>query len=137
MLSTRTRDGSHPSSAATDEPPPTAYRVPCFPSFSFFFLLFFSFPIDEATASARYLQQKHKVPQRKIVADTWSLDTIGNAYFAAAMICEPMGYRKLLVGMALSSVYPGLFDLITELRRNRTPLEGSRRILFCFIVFFD
>jgi len=70
--------------------------------------VFSSFPIDEATASARYLQQKHKVHQRKIVADTWSLDTIGNAYFAAAMICEPMGYRKLLVGMAFSSVYPGL-----------------------------
>ena len=29
--------------------------------------------------------------------DTWSLDTIGNAYFTAAMITEPLGLNKLAV----------------------------------------
>eukprot|EP00040_Diaphanoeca_grandis_P028347 m.164022 g.164022 ORF g.164022 m.164022 type:complete len:263 (-) comp31317_c0_seq1:141-929(-) len=55
------------------------------------------FPIDEATASAKYLVEEHHISPQWIMSDTWSLDTIGNAFFAAAMICEPLQLRRLLI----------------------------------------
>eukprot|EP00039_Didymoeca_costata_P014210 m.227043 g.227043 ORF g.227043 m.227043 type:complete len:218 (+) comp15970_c0_seq2:88-741(+) len=54
-------------------------------------------PIDEASASAAYLHKKHSIPENQMLLDTWSLDTIGNAYFAAAMLCAPLSLKKLMV----------------------------------------
>jgi len=53
-------------------------------------------PIDEATASARYLVARG-VDAGCVLMDRWSLDTIGNAFFARVSICEPLGLGKLLV----------------------------------------
>jgi len=54
------------------------------------------FPVDESIASARYLVQ-NGVPEQQILADSWSLDTIGNAYFCKAMITYPLGIDSLLI----------------------------------------
>jgi uncharacterized SAM-binding protein YcdF (DUF218 family) len=54
------------------------------------------FPIHESVASARYLVAKG-IPPARILLDTWSLDTIGNAYFARLMHCEPRELTRLLV----------------------------------------
>lgn len=55
-----------------------------------------AFPIDEASASADYLIQRN-IPADKILVENWSLDTIGNAYFARQCILEPMQLRRLAV----------------------------------------
>jgi hypothetical protein len=55
-----------------------------------------SFPIDEASASAAYLIER-QVPAEKILIENWSLDTIGNAYFARQCILEPMEFYRLAV----------------------------------------
>ncbi len=54
------------------------------------------FPVDESASSARYLIEKGVAP-RRILLDTWSLDTIGNAFFTRAMIANPLQLRKLCV----------------------------------------
>ncbi|CAF0754595.1 unnamed protein product [Rotaria sordida] len=54
------------------------------------------FPIDEASASAAYLIE-HNIPSNKILIENWSLDTIGNAYFARQCILEPMELYRLAV----------------------------------------
>ena len=56
----------------------------------------FGFPIHESVASARYLIEQG-IPPARILLDTWSLDTIGNAYFARVMHCEPRELTRLLV----------------------------------------
>eukprot|EP00041_Stephanoeca_diplocostata_P021091 m.484593 g.484593 ORF g.484593 m.484593 type:complete len:191 (-) comp21731_c3_seq24:3380-3952(-) len=33
----------------------------------------------------------------RIIGDTWSLDTIGNAYFVVAMICDPLRLQNVIV----------------------------------------
>ena len=55
-----------------------------------------SFPIDEASASAAYLIER-KIPSDKILIENWSLDTIGNAYFARQCILEPMALHRLAI----------------------------------------
>jgi hypothetical protein len=55
-----------------------------------------SFPIDEASASAAYLIE-HNIPSNKILIENWSLDTIGNAYFARQCILEPMELYHLAI----------------------------------------
>lgn len=55
------------------------------------------FPVDESTASAQYLVSKHGIAAERIIKDTWSLDTIGNAIFCMAMVCAPLGLHRLLV----------------------------------------
>lgn len=55
-----------------------------------------SFPIDEASASAAYLIE-HNIPSEKILIENWSLDTIGNAYFARQCILEPMELTNLAI----------------------------------------
>jgi hypothetical protein len=55
-----------------------------------------SFPIDEASASAAYLIE-HNIPSDKILIENWSLDTIGNAYFARQCILEPMELHRLAI----------------------------------------
>lgn len=54
------------------------------------------FPIDEASASALYLLARG-IDASRILLDSWSLDTIGNAYFARLMICQPLGLSRLCV----------------------------------------
>ncbi|CAF0727278.1 unnamed protein product [Adineta steineri] len=54
------------------------------------------FPIDEASASANYLIERN-IPSDKILIENWSLDTIGNAYFARQCILEPMELYNLAV----------------------------------------
>lgn len=54
------------------------------------------FPVDEASASAAYLIE-HNIPSNKILIENWSLDTIGNAYFARQCILEPMELHRLAV----------------------------------------
>tara|TARA_B110001452_G_scaffold255071_1_gene247158 strand:- start:111 stop:1070 length:960 start_codon:yes stop_codon:yes gene_type:complete len=54
------------------------------------------FPIDEAQASTNYLVQRG-IDRTRIVQDTWSLDTIGNAAFARLMHAEPRRWKKMLV----------------------------------------
>jgi hypothetical protein len=54
-------------------------------------------PIDEATSSAAYLIRKGVQDPSRILVETWSLDTIGNAYFARMMLAEPLDLRKVLV----------------------------------------
>lgn len=55
------------------------------------------FPISEADASAKYLLENGVEDPARILLDTWSLDTIGNAYFARLMMCDPMGMRRLCI----------------------------------------
>jgi hypothetical protein len=54
------------------------------------------FPIDEAKASADYLVA-HGIEPKRVLQDTWSLDTIGNAAFARLMHAEPRGWQRLMV----------------------------------------
>mmetsp|Transcript_13287 Transcript_13287/g.35725 ORF Transcript_13287/g.35725 Transcript_13287/m.35725 type:complete len:244 (-) Transcript_13287:167-898(-) len=54
------------------------------------------FPLDESTASARYLIDRG-VEHKRIMCDGWSLDTIGNAYFCRFMMTDPLGIRSIHV----------------------------------------
>lgn len=55
------------------------------------------FPILESAASAKYLVENGLENRSRVLLDGWSLDTIGNAFFACRMMCEPIGLRKCLV----------------------------------------
>jgi len=55
-----------------------------------------AFPVDEATASEKYLLERGVAPER-IIKDTWSLDTIGNAAFARLMHAEPRQWQRMAV----------------------------------------
>src|SRR5580658_4023913 len=71
-----------PSSAATPHrPPPLNAR---------------GYPIYEALAAAHYLRGRG-VPERRILTETFSYDTIGNAFFTRLVHAEPRGLRKLHV----------------------------------------
>jgi hypothetical protein len=50
----------------------------------------------ESVASADYLMTRG-IPRERIFVDKWSHDTIGNAYFARCMHCEPRSLHRLLV----------------------------------------
>ncbi len=54
------------------------------------------YPVDESVASARYLME-HGVSSSRIILDTWSLDTIGNAYFARTSVIDPLSLRSMCV----------------------------------------
>lgn len=54
------------------------------------------FPIFESTAAARYLLEQGVSPDR-ILTETCSYDTIGNAYFAKTIHADPLGLKKLLI----------------------------------------
>jgi uncharacterized SAM-binding protein YcdF (DUF218 family) len=54
------------------------------------------FPVLESIAAAQALLARG-VPAGRIWAETASLDTIGNAYFARAIHTDPAGLRRLLV----------------------------------------
>lgn len=55
------------------------------------------FPILESAASARYLIEHGIDDPKRILLDGWSLDTIGNAFFARSMICEPMRLKRCCI----------------------------------------
>lgn len=52
--------------------------------------------IDECQIMANYMIERNVNPQ-KIMTDSWSMDTIGNAYAALMMHCLPRNLRKLLI----------------------------------------
>jgi uncharacterized SAM-binding protein YcdF (DUF218 family) len=54
------------------------------------------YPICEAWPAARYLRA-HGIPERRILAETFSYDTIGNAFFTRLVHAEPRGLRRLHV----------------------------------------
>ena len=54
------------------------------------------YTVDESTIMANYLI-KAGIPPEKIIKETWSLDTIGNAYAALVHHAIPRNMRKLLV----------------------------------------
>jgi hypothetical protein len=54
------------------------------------------FPIFESLAAARYLIKQGLDP-RKVLIETCSYDTIGNAYFARVIHIEPGNYRRLRI----------------------------------------
>jgi hypothetical protein len=54
------------------------------------------FPINECSAMARYLIERGCSPDR-IVMESCSSDTIGNAYFARVIHADPRGWRNLAV----------------------------------------
>lgn len=54
------------------------------------------FPVDEAAASARYLVERG-VDHSRILLESWSLDTIGNAAFARLMHADLRSWRRCLV----------------------------------------
>lgn len=55
------------------------------------------FPITEAAASAAHLLRNGISDPARVLQETWSLDTIGNAYFTRAMLAEPLNLRNLIV----------------------------------------
>ena len=54
------------------------------------------FPIDESTIMADYLM-KNGVSSDKILKESWSLDTIGNAYGTLMFHCLPLNLKNILV----------------------------------------
>ena len=54
------------------------------------------FPIFESVAAANYLQSKG-INSQKILIETSSYDTIGNAYFSRMIHVEPRKFKKLLI----------------------------------------
>jgi hypothetical protein len=53
-------------------------------------------PIDEANRMAQYLIAKG-INSEKIFLESWSMDTIGNAYGVLMMHCIPRNFKKILV----------------------------------------
>jgi uncharacterized SAM-binding protein YcdF (DUF218 family) len=53
-------------------------------------------PVYESTEAARYLM-RHGYPANRILIETSSWDTIGNAYFARVIHTDPAGFRTLLI----------------------------------------
>ena len=53
-------------------------------------------PIFESVAAVKYLRQ-NGIPANKILYETASYDTIGNAYFAKVIHIDPLNLAKLLV----------------------------------------
>ncbi len=54
------------------------------------------FPIFESHAAANYLLE-HGIPAGRILTETCSYDTIGNAYFGRVIHVDPGGLRRLLI----------------------------------------
>jgi hypothetical protein len=55
-----------------------------------------SFPIFESVAAAQYLIDAG-IPPGRILTETHSYDTIGNAFFSRLIHADPQGLRRLLV----------------------------------------
>lgn len=53
-------------------------------------------PVDEAYVSAEYMRERN-VPAQRLLQDTWSLDTIGNAVFLRLMHLDPRKLRRVAI----------------------------------------
>lgn len=56
----------------------------------------YGYPVDESSIMANYLIDRH-IPKSKIIKETWSFDTIGNAYAALTHHAIPKDLRKILI----------------------------------------
>lgn len=54
------------------------------------------FPVDESSIMANYLIDRG-IPKCKVIKESWSFDTIGNAYAALTLHAIPRNLRKLLI----------------------------------------
>jgi len=54
------------------------------------------FPVDESHAAAAWLLERG-ITKDRILIDSFSLDTIGNVWFALVCLCRPLGLRNLCV----------------------------------------
>mmetsp|Transcript_5499 Transcript_5499/g.13389 ORF Transcript_5499/g.13389 Transcript_5499/m.13389 type:complete len:161 (-) Transcript_5499:5-487(-) len=54
-------------------------------------------PIWESAASAAYMVKTHGIDSKAILMETTSYDTIGNAYFTRAQICDPMDFKRIWI----------------------------------------
>jgi hypothetical protein len=70
------------SRGTTHRPPPSDSR---------------GFPVDESSASAAYLLRNGVARPSRVLVDNWSVDTIGNAFYARQTLAEPLGLHKLIV----------------------------------------
>mmetsp|Transcript_10747 Transcript_10747/g.32609 ORF Transcript_10747/g.32609 Transcript_10747/m.32609 type:complete len:250 (-) Transcript_10747:162-911(-) len=55
------------------------------------------YAITEAAASVRYLAERRDVPPSSLREESFSWDTVGNAYFARALFMEPAGVTEAVV----------------------------------------
>lgn len=55
------------------------------------------FPVDESSAGAAYLLRNGVTDPGRVLIDNWSVDTIGNAYYARQMLAEPLKLTTLFV----------------------------------------
>lgn len=99
------------------------------------------FPIFESMAAARYLIEQGMDPNRVLI-ETCSYDTIGNAYFSRVIHIEPGNYQRLLVITSefhmprTESVFRWVFGLDTgnqhyQLHFESVPDEGISRDALC------
>ena len=56
----------------------------------------YGFPVDESSIMANYLIDRG-IPKCKVIKESWSFDTIGNAYAALTLHAIPRNLRKLLI----------------------------------------
>jgi hypothetical protein len=54
------------------------------------------YPIDESLAGMKYFVDKYGDQGRKLILDTWSMDSIGNLYWLRTR-CEEMKLRRLAI----------------------------------------
>jgi uncharacterized SAM-binding protein YcdF (DUF218 family) len=54
------------------------------------------YPVVEAIPAAQYLQERG-IPQRRILVESSSYDTIGNAFFTRTIHTDPRGLSRLLI----------------------------------------
>ena len=84
------------------------------------------FPVDEAAASARYLVARGVAPSR-VLLESWSLDTIGNAVFARLMHADLRNWRRLHVITSAfhlprtEAIFNWVFTLPDAAGRQRRP----------------
>lgn len=90
------------------------------------------FPIDESVAAAKYLIKKG-IPSKYILIENTSFDTIGNAYFARVVHCQPRNFKKLCV--VSSKFHMPRTKVIFKWVFGLTPL--SRRYVLEFIESAD
>ena len=53
--------------------------------------------VDESVAAAKYVVERYGVDSSRILLDSWSVDTIGNAYFFLMNHIVPLELRNVLV----------------------------------------
>ena len=106
------------------------------------------FPIYESVAQANYLISKG-IPKEKILTDTISLDTIGNAFFSRVIFTELRDLRKLCIITSqfhmsrTKAIFKWVFGLnsngysldFVEVSDNN--LDMNLRIIFYKLSFLD